>query len=100
MAEVNYQQAVQVLLDRIGMRWDGAEAGGRNEMARVLMSELGCDTRQANEMLDAMIQAGTLRYHCPSIGDPYRIADEPAGAGPNTAGASSPSISPASVYST
>ena len=61
MAEVNYQQAVRVLQDRVGTRWNGTEAGGRDEMARVLKSELGCDDRQANETLEAMIKAGTLR---------------------------------------
>ena len=83
MPEVNYQQAMQVLQDRIGMRWDGVEIDGRHEMARVLKSELGLDNRQANEALDAMIKAGTLRYHHGSSdpNDPARAVPELAAPG-------------------
>lgn len=85
MAEVNYQQAVQVLQDRLGTRWEGSEAAGRGEMVRVLKNELGCDNREANDTLEAMIKAGVLRYQRPKIGNPDGTADEPAGAGPELA---------------
>lgn len=60
---VDYEQAVQALRRRIGVRWDGAEAAGRDELADALAEELGCTRGEAGAAVDAMIQAGTLRYH-------------------------------------
>jgi hypothetical protein len=63
MAEKSYQDAVQVLKDRLGGRWEGAELAGRDEMVEILKERLGYNTRAANDAIDAMIAAGTLHYH-------------------------------------
>jgi len=63
MAEKSYQDAVQALKDRLSGRWEGAELAGRDEMVKILKDQLGYDNRAANDAIDAMIAAGTLRYH-------------------------------------
>jgi hypothetical protein len=63
MTERSYQDAVQVLKDRLGARWEGVESEGRDEMVSILKHELGYDNRAANDVIDAMIESGTLRYH-------------------------------------
>jgi hypothetical protein len=74
MTERSYQDAVQVLKDRLGGRWEGLEANGRDEMVKVLKDALGYDNRAANDAIDAMITSGTLRYH--------RLADDTGAAVP------------------
>lgn len=80
MSEVNYQEAVKVLQNNIGERWDGTESNGRNEMARVLTSQLGYSTQQAGDVLDAMIASGTLRYHRTQSDPSLPEGDAPAAA--------------------
>jgi hypothetical protein len=63
MTERSYQDAVQVLRNRLGGRWEGVELEGRDEMVRVLKDELGYDNSAANDAIDAMINSGELRYH-------------------------------------
>jgi hypothetical protein len=63
MTERSYQDAVQLLRDQLGNRWEGAEADGRDEMVAILKKQLGYDSRAANDTIDAMIESGTLRYH-------------------------------------
>jgi hypothetical protein len=63
MTEKSYQDAVQVLKDRLGGRWEGMEANGRDEMVGILKEQLGYDSRAANDAIDAMIASGVLRYH-------------------------------------
>jgi hypothetical protein len=63
MTERSYQDAVQLLKDRLGARWDGAETEGRDQMVSILKDQLGYDSRAANEAIDGMIESGTLRYH-------------------------------------
>lgn len=63
MAEKNYQDAVQVLKDRFGGRWEGADLDGRGEMTEILRKQLGFSDADARDTLDAMIAAGQLRYH-------------------------------------
>src|SRR4051812_27244100 len=63
MTEQSYQDAVQVLRDRIGGRWEGIEGEGRDEMVRVLRQELGYDDGQANSAIDAMLRTGQIQYH-------------------------------------
>src|SRR5262245_10069101 len=63
MTERSYQDAVQILKDRMGGRWEGIEAEGRDEMVSILKQQLGYDDRAANDAIDAMIESGTLRYH-------------------------------------
>ncbi len=60
---VDYEQAVQALQRRIGDQWSGAEQDGRDEFADALREELGYAHDDARQVVDAMIQAGTLRYH-------------------------------------
>lgn len=61
--EPSFQDAVQALHSYIGNRWEGVEADGRDEMVRVLTEKLGYNRQDANALLDAMIESGTLRYH-------------------------------------
>jgi hypothetical protein len=63
MTERSFQDAVQVLKDRLGSRWEGVELDGRDEMVSILKDKLGYDKRAANDAIDAMIESGTLRYH-------------------------------------
>src|SRR5687767_15994929 len=63
MTERSYQDAVQVLRDRIGGRWEGVEGEGRDEMVRVLKQELSYDNDEANSAIDAMLRTGQLQYH-------------------------------------
>ena len=63
MTERSYQDAVQVLKEHLGATWEGVEAEGRDEMARVLKEQLGYNNREADDAIDAMIESGTLRYH-------------------------------------
>jgi hypothetical protein len=63
MTERSYQDAVQVLKDRLGSRWEGVETEGRDEMVSILKDQLGYDSGRANDAIDAMIESGTLRYH-------------------------------------
>ena len=50
MTERSYQDAVQLLKDRLGARWDGAETEGRDQMVSILKDQLGYDSRAANEV--------------------------------------------------
>ena len=63
MPDTSYQEAAQLLIDNFGRQWYGLEADGRAEMERLLRDEFGYDGTQASETIDAMIRAGTLRYH-------------------------------------
>ena len=63
MTERSYQDAVQVLKDRLGGQWEGVELDGRDEMAKILRDELGYDHRTSEDTISAMIDSGTLRYH-------------------------------------
>jgi hypothetical protein len=63
MTERSYQDAVQVLKDRMGGRWEGVETEGRDEMVSILKEQLGYDSGEANDAIDAMIESGTLHYH-------------------------------------
>src|SRR5690242_5916349 len=63
MTERSYEQAVQVLRNRLGGRWSGVETEGRDEMVDILKHELGYGDREANDTIDAMVESGTLRYN-------------------------------------
>jgi hypothetical protein len=69
MTERSYQDAVQVLKDRLGSRWEGVENEGRDEMVEILKDKLGYDNRAANDAIDAMIESGTLRYRRANPGE-------------------------------
>jgi len=69
MTERSYEDAVQVLQQRLGFQWDGIEADGRDEMARILKRELGYDTNTAQNAITAMIESGQLRYQRASAAD-------------------------------
>jgi hypothetical protein len=84
MTERSYQDAVQVLKDRLGGRWEGIEAEGRAEMSKILRDELGFDRRTADDAIEAMIESGTLRYH--RLGDAGRDVVPAAGAGTTSGG--------------
>jgi hypothetical protein len=86
MSEQSYQDAVQVLRDRMGGRWEGLEGEGRDEMARVLKQALGYDDDQADSAIKAMLRTGQLQYH--HYGDAATTTDssEPPPASPVMAG--------------
>lgn len=65
MAEIDYEEAVQVLHQHVGMQYGGSESDGRAAMREALQRELGYSRHQADEAIDAMIAAHTLRYHAP-----------------------------------
>jgi hypothetical protein len=80
MTEQSYQDAVQVLQQRMNAQWEGLEADGRAEMVRILKEELGYDSAQANDVIDAMIESGTLRYRG-AIAEPVALPGTPVGTG-------------------
>jgi hypothetical protein len=94
MTERSYQDAVQVLKDRLGSQWEGIETDGRDEMVSILKHQLGYDSRRANDTIDAMIESGTLRYHrntertgdAERTGDVERIGDDIPPVAPVAAG--------------
>jgi hypothetical protein len=93
MTERSYEDAVQVLRRRFGGRWEALELDGRDEMIDVLEDELGYDHGTANDVIDAMIRSGQLRYH--RGGDDATLADDvppvipvPSGGGTPTSGTS------------
>jgi hypothetical protein len=63
MTERSFEDAVQVLKERLSGTWEGAEAEGRDEMVRILQEALGYSEAEANDAIDAMVESGTLRYH-------------------------------------
>ncbi|HNP73103.1 MAG TPA: hypothetical protein PKK15_18460 [Kouleothrix sp.] len=80
MAEKSYQDAVQVLKDRFGGRWEGAELDGRREMSKILREQLGFSDTDANETIDAMVASGQLRYHrAAEVGGPTPMPAPMAG---------------------
>jgi hypothetical protein len=95
MTERSYQDAVQVLKTHLGGRWDGLEAEGRDEMVRVLTKELGYSSGAANDAIDAMVDAGTLRYHTEV--DDVAVAAVPAMPAA-TSGTGTPLPVPAAVH--
>lgn len=89
MTERSYEDAVQVLRQRFGGRWEALEVDGRNEMIDILEEELGYDHGTASDTIDAMVRSGQLRYH--RGGDDTTLADNvppvvpaPVGAGSQT----------------
>jgi hypothetical protein len=80
MAEQSYQDAVQALQQRMSGRWDGLEIDGHDEMVRILKEDLGYDTGRANDVIDAMIETGTLRYHGATAA-PVALPTTPVGTG-------------------
>jgi hypothetical protein len=81
MTERSYQDAVQVLNGRMGARWGGLEAEGRDEMVRVLKEQLGYDDRQANDALDAMVATGAIHYHTAGAGARVVVPAPPSSGG-------------------
>lgn len=62
MSDKSYERAVQVLKERIGTRWEGSDVDGRAEMAAVLEQHLGVTRGTADDLIDALIESGELRY--------------------------------------
>ena len=63
MTDERYQDAVQILRDRIGTRWEGSQDEGRDEMVKILRSQPGFDSNTADDTIDALIESGKLHYH-------------------------------------
>lgn len=95
MTERSYEDAVQVLKQRFGGRWEVTEGDGRDDMIDVLEKELGYDHDAASDTIDALVRSGQLRYH--RYGDDATLPNEippvpPVASGigsASTAGASS-----------
>jgi hypothetical protein len=96
MTERSYQDAVQILKDRLGGRWEGSAADGRDEMARILKDQLGYTDKQADDTIDAMIDSGTLRYQEADAANQVAGAPVPPAmpASPVGTGSSTPMIAP------
>ncbi len=107
MTERSYQDAVQVLRQRIGRQWQGDADEGRDAMLRILRDELGFDAAQARDALDLMISTGQLRYHPPSSAPgtldqahgPLPVAGNTTSAGVGTGGLIGAPIVPSSQTS-
>jgi hypothetical protein len=97
MTERSYQDAVQALQQRMSGRWEGMEADGRDEMARILRDDLGYDSGRANDVIDAMIESGTLRYHTGGPG-PAVVPAGPVGTGGSEAIVTPLPIAPSGGY--
>jgi hypothetical protein len=65
MTEKSYQEAVQVLRERLGTQWAGAELEGRGEMKQILKRELNYSDQEADDAINAMLATGQLRYQRP-----------------------------------
>jgi len=78
MTAHSFQDVVQVLRARLGSRWVGREGEGRSVMVKILKDELGYDSSAGAE-IDALVQAGTLRYHRPSAGQQGQVSSSSAG---------------------
>lgn len=59
---VSMEDVVRVLQNRVGMRWEGLEADGRDEMVKILKKEFDMSNGEADDVLDGLIRSGTLRY--------------------------------------
>jgi hypothetical protein len=63
VAEHSYERAVQVLKERIGARHESGDTEGRDDFRRALEEGLGISRGDADELIDALIDSGQLRYH-------------------------------------
>ncbi len=90
MADVNLENAVRILQDRLGARYEVPEATGHDDMVHALENELGYSHKEASETIDALIAAGTLRYQRSSTGEvPNPVVPVAAGTGGSTSGVAS-----------
>jgi hypothetical protein len=90
MADVNLENAVHLLRDRLGARYKGPEETGRDDMVHALQSGLGYSHKEARETVDALVASGTLRYQRDSTGEvPNPVVPVAAGTGGSTSGIAS-----------
>jgi hypothetical protein len=90
MADVDLEDAVRLLRDRLGARYEGPEETGRDDMVHALEQALGYSHKEAREAIDALIASGTLRYQRASTGDvPNPVVPAAAGTGGSTTGIAS-----------
>ena len=97
MTERSYQDAVQVLRQRMSGRWEGLEANGRDEMLRILKEDLGYDSARANDVIDAMIESGTLRYYSAGA-EPVVLPGAPVGTSASGGPVTPVPVAPAGGY--
>ncbi|HEU5089547.1 MAG TPA: hypothetical protein VFT99_18955 [Roseiflexaceae bacterium] len=62
MKQMSYQEVVAAIRKDIGTRWFGPKQAGREELRNALRDNLGLDEVRADEILQAMIEDGTLHY--------------------------------------
>lgn len=62
MANQSFEQAVQVLKERVGARWE-AGADDQGDLARILVEQLHIPRGDADQLIDDLIDSGYLRYH-------------------------------------
>jgi hypothetical protein len=60
---ISFEDAVQTLKRRFGGQYDAGDAAGRDDLVNALRDDLGISRGDAEEALDSMIAAGTIRYH-------------------------------------
>lgn len=87
---ISMEEVVRVLQNRIGMRYEGIEADGRDEMVRALKKEFNLGGAEADDIIDGLIRAGTIRYE---VRDGEGVAE-------NAVGAEVPPIIPAPMLGT
>jgi hypothetical protein len=91
MTERSYQEAVQVLRERLGTQLAGAELEGRGEMKHILKRELNYSDQEADDAIDAMLASGQLRYQRPG-GVAATVVALPAAAATGEAISSAPEL--------
>lgn len=62
MTEHNQHDVVEVLRERLGVRYAGSMESGRGEILRLIGSELGVGRDEAEQILQQQIDAGRIRY--------------------------------------
>lgn len=62
MAGVGLTDAARALRDRFGARLEAGEAEGRRLMCEALTDELGLEGREAQNLVDALVKAHSVRY--------------------------------------
>ena len=56
------EEVVTVLRDRVGDQWEGSEIDGRDAIKDVMRKELGYSNAESQEVFDALLASGELRY--------------------------------------
>ena len=90
MADVDLENAVHLLQDRLGTRYEVPEETGRDDMMHALQNELGYSHKEARDVVEALIASGTLHYQRASTGEaPNAVVPVAPGTGGSNVGVAS-----------